>query len=396
MKWHLAQLGSREKYLYPRIINNKKRIKSFSTDIWLKNINSFSFPLPGSYARLRSRWHPDLKAVDVKSRNLQSLYRILNPYPEKLFNLWVKQGKDFGEWASKNMQKVGIASDDYLFGYACTSLEIAKLAKEKNVKMVLGQYDPGLYWYKIQKEEAEKWINSDLDIYLPTEEFENRILMEWELSDLIIVNSLHSKEALKTYGVQDNKIKILPLIAPNIMEYNFLFNKSINKKIQILFVGNISFAKGFPYFAEAKKILENDDRFEFYAIGDVFIPKNIIEKNRWDMNFTGRLNQEELVKFYKSSHVLVFPTISEGFGQVQLEAMAYGLPVIATEKCGNVVINNVNGKLINTCDSDHIVESILDLVSDRDIYFSACQEAINTAKNFSFSNVEKRFWEIFE
>lgn len=394
MKWHLTQLGSREKYLYPRIINNKGRVSSFSTDMWFKGIKNL--PLSGKYARLKSKWHPDLDSLKVNSRNISSLYRMFRPYSEKTFNLWVKQGEVFGNWAVKKIQEAGIDSDDYFFGYACSSLEIAKLAKEKNVKMVLGQYDPGFYWYDVQKKEAEKWLECDLDMYSPTEEFKNRISMEWELSDIIIVNSLHSKEALKAYGVSEQKIKILPLIAPNIIDNEFNENKKINKKIKILFVGNISFAKGFPYFAEAQKILKDDNRFEFYAIGDIHIPKNIIKKNEWNINFTGRLNQEELAEFYKSSHILVFPTLSEGFGQVQLEAMAYGLPVIASNKCGDVVIDGVNGKIIESCSCDQIVDSILNLVSDEYTYLSVCKNALETAEKFNFSNIEKKFWEIFE
>ena len=61
MKWHLTQLGAREKYLYPRIINNKGRLGSFSTDMWFRGIDSL--PLSSKYARLKTRWHPDLDLV---------------------------------------------------------------------------------------------------------------------------------------------------------------------------------------------------------------------------------------------------------------------------------------------------------------------------------------------
>lgn len=394
MKWHLTQLGSREKYLYPRIINNKGRVGSFSTDMWFRGINNL--PLSGKYARLKSKWHPDLDSLKVNSRNTSSLYRMFRPYSEKTFDLWVKQGEVFGNWAAKKIQKVGGSVDDYFFGYACSSLEVAKLAKIKGAKMVLGQYDPGLYWYEIQRKEAKKWLGSGEDIYLPTKKFEERIRMEWELSDIILVNSSHSKEALKAYGVDEEKIKILPLVAPNNYKNEYYFNKNISQKIKILFVGNISFAKGFPYFAEAQKILKDDTRFEFYAIGDVHIPRSIIEKHKWNINFTGRLNQQELSEFYSSSHLLVFPTLSEGFGQVQLEAMSHGLPVIATRNCGDVVIDKFNGKSIDICNSEEIVNAILELVDDEKTYSDLSENALKTTHKFSFSNIETQFWEIFE
>lgn len=394
MKWHLTQLGAREKYLYPRIINNKGSLGSFSTDMWFKGIDSL--PLTGKYARLKTRWHPDLDFVNVNAKNLLSLYRMIKPCKGNLFDKWVQQGESFGNWATKQIEKAGLSSDDYIFGYTCGSLEIAKLARERNVKMVLGQCDPGFYWYDVQKKEAEKWLKCDLDVYSPTEEFKNRILMEWKLSDIIIVNSLHSKEALKAYGVNEKKIKILPLIAPNIIGNEFYKNKKVDKKIKILFVGNISFAKGFPYFAEAQKKLKDDNRFEFYAIGDIHIPKTIIEKNEWNINFTGRLNQEELAEFYKTSHILVFPTLSEGFGQVQLEAMAYGLPVIATNKCGDVVVDGVNGKIIESCSSKQIVDAILEITTNEMVYNEISKKALETVEKFSFPIIEAKFWEIFK
>lgn len=394
MKWHLTQLGAREKYLYPRIINNKGRLGSFSTDMWFRGIDSL--PLSSKYARLKTRWHPDLDLVNVNAKNLSSLYRMIRPYTGNTFDKWVQQGESFGNWATKQIKKAGLSSEDYIFGYTCGSLEIAKLARERDVKMVLGQCDPGFYWYDIQKAEAEKWVTDNLDLYIPNKVFKDRVLNEWSLANTIIVNSIHSKQGLINYGVDENKIKILPLVSPILSENIFDEAKSIKNKINILFVGNISFAKGFPYYAEAQKLLKNDKRFEFYAVGDMHIPNDVIQKQNWNIKFTGRLNQEELSEFYKKSHILVFPTLSEGFGQVQLEAMAYGLPVIATNKCGDVVVNGVNGKIIESCSSKQIVDAILEITTNETVYNKISKKAFETVEKFSFPIIEEKFWEIFE
>lgn len=394
MKWHLTQLGAREKYLYPRIINKKGRLGSFSTDMWFRRIDSL--PLTGKYARLKTRWHPDLDLVNVNAKNLSSLYRMIKPYTGNSFDKWVQQGESFGNWATKQIEKAGLSSEDYIFGYTCGSLEVAKFARERNAKMVLGQCDPGFYWYDIQKAEAEKWVTGNLNIYVPSKTFKDRVLSEWSLANIIIVNSIHSKQGLINYGVDAEKIKILPLVSPVSRKNNFNETKSIKNKINILFVGNISFAKGFPYYAEAQKLLKNDKRFEFYAVGDMHIPNEVIQKQNWNIKFTGRLNQEELSEFYKKSHILVFPTLSEGFGQVQLEAMAYGLPVIATNKCGDVVVNGVNGKIIESCSSKQIVDAILEITTNETVYNEISKKAFETVEKFSFPIIEEKFWEIFE
>ena len=394
MKWHLTQLGAREKYLYPRIINNKGRLGSFSTDMWFRGIDSL--PLSSKYARLKTRWHPDLDLVNVNAKNLSSLYRMIRPYTGNAFDKWVQQGESFGNWATKKIKNAGLSSEDYIFGYTCGSLEIAKLARERDVKMVLGQCDPGFYWYDIQKAEAEKWVTDNLDLYIPNKVFKDRVLNEWSLANTIIVNSIHSKQGLINYGVDENKIKLLPLVSPMLSENIFNETKSIKNKINILFVGNISFAKGFPYYAEAQKTLKNDKRFEFYAVGDMHIPSEVIQKQNWNIKFTGRLNQEELSEFYKKSHILVFPTLSEGFGQVQLEAMAYGLPVIATNKCGDVVVDGVNGKIIESCSSKQIVDAILEITTNETVYNEISKKALETVENFSFPIIQAKFWEIFK
>jgi glycosyltransferase involved in cell wall biosynthesis len=66
--------------------------------------------------------------------------------------------------------------------------------------------------------------------------------------------------------------------------------------------------------------------------------------------------------------VLVFPTLSDGFGLVQLEAMAAGLPVIATPCCGEVVKNRVNGLIVPPRDAQAIVSALHALKADAERY----------------------------
>lgn len=76
----------KRKYLYPRIINNKGVLGSFSTDMWFKDVDGL--PLSGKYARLKTRWHPDLNGVNVNSKNFSTLFRILKPYSGNCFDKW--------------------------------------------------------------------------------------------------------------------------------------------------------------------------------------------------------------------------------------------------------------------------------------------------------------------
>ena len=93
------------------------------------------------------------------------------------------------------------------------------------------------------------------------------------------------------------------------------------------------------------------------------------------VDFLGYLSAEALPAFYNGLDMLVIPSRQEGFGIVGIEAMASGLPVIAT-RCGgpeDYVEDGVNGYL-TTHDASEIAARILRLAEDR-----ACRRRL--AKN---------------
>ncbi len=47
------------------------------------------------------------------------------------------------------------------------------------------------------------------------------------------------------------------------------------------------------------------------------------------VTFVGRISDEELKSYYSRAYCFVFPSLLEGYGMVLIEAMSYGLPVIA-------------------------------------------------------------------
>jgi glycosyltransferase involved in cell wall biosynthesis len=80
--------------------------------------------------------------------------------------------------------------------------------------------------------------------------------------------------------------------------------------------------------------------------------------------------------------VLVFPTLSDGFGLVQLEAMAQGLPVIATSACGEVVRDGWDGFVVPPGDVESLVEALRRLRREPDLYAAMSQAALGRATEF--------------
>jgi phosphatidylinositol alpha 1,6-mannosyltransferase len=82
--------------------------------------------------------------------------------------------------------------------------------------------------------------------------------------------------------------------------------------------------------------------------------------------FTGHLDGDELATAYASADVFLFPSETETFGNVTLEALASGLPVVAADAAGSrmLVDDGVTGRLCPPRDTDAFLAATAELVSD--------------------------------
>lgn len=154
--------------------------------------------------------------------------------------------------------------------------------------------------------------------------------------------------------VPKEKIRVVPIaLETKDFDRNYHLKKDINiasDKIKILYVGHISKAKGALDLLRAVPfIVKETPKVEFLFAGNIIKkernilhihnPPNIeielnhiIEKNkiRPYIKFLGIIDGERKIEFFLSTDVFVFPSYSEAFGFVILEAMAAGLPIVAT------------------------------------------------------------------
>jgi glycosyltransferase involved in cell wall biosynthesis len=115
------------------------------------------------------------------------------------------------------------------------------------------------------------------------------------------------------------------------------------RPFRLLFVGKPSVSKGADLLAPIMRRLGPE--FELRIAGRT----NPAQQAEYPTNIRvlGWLNEEKLIRSYQESDALLFPSRSEGFGYVALEAMACGKPVIATDCTAipEVVSNCVTGLL---------------------------------------------------
>lgn len=188
-------------------------------------------------------------------------------------------------------------------------------------------------------------------------------------ADLIIANSKTTGEALK---VSPSKIRVV---------YNAVEKKcdvccKEHEKVTVGMAGRINRWKGQKIFVDAAKIVHDkfpDVQFliagEAYS-GEEFLKQDLVEyikqkKLSETVILLGQVN--DMYSFYNSLDIFVLPSIQpEPFGLVIIEAMEFGLPVVATNHGGptEIIENGIDGYLVGFCDADEMSQKIIELILD--------------------------------
>jgi len=139
-------------------------------------------------------------------------------------------------------------------------------------------------------------------------------------------------------------------------------------------VGNIRAPKGYEYLLQAARQLKHEGLAVHFAVaghGRGALWEGLLERRRaWDLesmvSFLGF--RDDAVNILTSSDVFLLPSTSEGFSISTIEAMACGLPVVATRSGGpeEIITPDVDGYLVPPASGESIAATIRDLAADPD------------------------------
>lgn len=142
------------------------------------------------------------------------------------------------------------------------------------------------------------------------------------------------------------------------------------------FIGRLVSGKGIADLASAWKIIRNEqEKAVLLIIGhseeQAPVPAHIMDEFKSDPRvvMTDFVTNEELPSYYKLIDVIAFPTESEGFPNVPLEAAAMEVPVVATSVtgCVDAVIDGVTGTLVRQGDTAHLADAALRYLRDSEL-----------------------------
>jgi glycosyltransferase involved in cell wall biosynthesis len=266
-----------------------------------------------------------------------------------------------GELDRKVAQRLSkIDNVDSVYAYEDGALESFRAARERGFKCV---YDlPIAYWQTSQRllrEEAERYPDWEptLGATRDSDEKLSRKSKELELADLVVCPSNFVLESLPADARAQKKCLVAPFGSPDVD-----LSKGSPKnsgRLRLLFAGALTQRKGLADLFEAMKQVDSK-KVELVVMGSLLRPLSWYRNRFADFVYEPPRPHGEVLRLMQSCDVLVLPSIVEGRALVQQEAMACGLPVIATRNAGadDVIVDGETGFLVPIRSPEAIAEKI--------------------------------------
>ncbi|MGZ8225175.1 MAG: glycosyltransferase family 4 protein [Methylococcaceae bacterium] len=218
------------------------------------------------------------------------------------------------------------------------------------------------------------------------------------------------RELMDVFGVKPERIKpvllgVEPLFYPRtVVDTRSVLNRyNLVHGRYLLAVGTLEPRKNLQVALRAYMQLPQQIRKEF--------PLVLVGMNGWrtsalelqiaplvqagDVRQIGYLPREELAMVTAGALTLIYPSIYEGFGLPPLEAMACGVPVIASEVSSLPEVVGDTGLLINPHDDQAVAQAIQRLVDDHDFRRQLAQKALARSAEFTWDKCTKQTIDVY-
>ena len=191
-----------------------------------------------------------------------------------------------------------------------------------------------------------------------SEQLRQRNRDAWKHADLVFCASSFTRQSLLEAGAAEAKCRVVPygIEVPNI-------RIEAPENFRALFVGAGSQRKGLHHLLLAWKQARLPKNSKLTLVCRT-IDSGVLELALTTPNveLIRGLNQAELVQQFRQSSLLVMPSLIEGFGQVYLEALAEGCPVLGTKNTG---LPDIGGEAVNMIEAGDLdqLTSLLETLS---------------------------------
>lgn len=207
-------------------------------------------------------------------------------------------------------------------------------------------------------------------ITLPSEK--SRWVDRWSEEPLkanyVLAGSSFVKRSLVERGTPADNVFVVPYGVDTSRFRAKSENEVDESTFTVLFAGSMMQRKGISYLMEAMSKLDLPNLRLLMCGGKVGSGKWLKQYEHLPIDYLGRVSYYDMPEMFRRADLFVLPTLVEGLAQVNLEAMASGLPVVTTAHSGadDFVVDGEHGYIIPIRDADAIAERIRHCYTNRD------------------------------
>jgi glycosyltransferase involved in cell wall biosynthesis len=304
------------------------------------------------------------------------------PWMQRLPNAVIREWENlsattFGAYVARNLPDC-----DLYVGLSGSALPGGKKAHQRGAKFVC---DRGSSHIRVQddllREEHALWNMPYLGIDRRTIAREES---EYDEADYITVPSTFVYRTFVEQGVSANKLRLLPY-GVNLSRFQPV-DKPDSQRFDILFVGGMSLQKGVQYLVQAYQRIKHPAKsLTFVGSPSESLIKALTSVGLWleDTIVLGHMPQTELKQIMSRSHVLVLPSIQDGFGMVMAQAMACGCPVVATNHTGaeDLMTDGLEGFIVPVRDVSALTDKLQQLADEPRLRDSMGEKALQKVQS---------------
>ncbi|MGA2499310.1 MAG: glycosyltransferase family 4 protein [Tepidisphaeraceae bacterium] len=390
LQWIVSQIGSRELYACPLSFHRRGCLRLFYTDLWCRHFAGLFHRLPRPFWGFSHRFNAALPPEKVVSftaamflHDLRHRVTTQAKDNKEVFLGFNETGRFFASRVADQLRRQTLSpASDAVFAFSTGALETIQFARERGVFCVVDQLDPGRVDDEMVHEETTRWEGWEAFPGRAPDEYYDRLVQEWQTADMIVVNSEFSRRAIHKQGAPLDKLLVVPLAYEVEAPVTSKVVPGRDTPLEVLWLGQIVLRKGIPYLFEAARLLLKEN-IRFRVAGRIGISETAVKSAPANVQVIGPVVRKDAITLFRKSDVFVLPTVSEGFALTQIEAMSYGLPVITTPNCGDVVTPGSDGYIIPIRDPAALAEAILKFHQDRALLQSMADNAIHKSRQFT-------------
>ena len=395
----VAQIGARRHYAVPRALWAAGRLDRLYTDVyagerWARLLGAV-LPAPlrrGRVRRLLEREIPDVPPERIRTFPGFGLARLAHEGRAG------DRGARMAYWLERNrafcarVAAAGFGPADAVYVFNGAGLEVLRAARSTGRRAVVDQTSAPLAVEEaLLEEERAAWPGWEPAVagagaWRALAEREEE---EWGLADRIVCGSAYVADAVAARRGPSARCRVVPYGCPRPAAPAPEPKPAGSGALRVLFVGTLELRKGFPYLVKAAQRLRGPS-IRFRAVGPSRLTPAADREVAGAMTCTGPVSRADVVRQYDEADVLAVPSISEGSANVSYEALARGVPVVATPNAGTVVRDGEDGLLVPIRSVDGLVDAFERLASDGALLRRLSAQALQRARTFGWGAYVER------